>query len=599
MTLLHSQQGISDRVSCLSAVYQGWLSALAVFHQGFDLFVLMEVLGIDQDAAELFVAELEQVGLAVEKEHFYYAVEPELSAFLQSQLSDADYSEFKKRWFLAMVELVQVLYQQHAENVEAVSELVLLELPNVLALLAELPKHADAESTATIAAYIAHLLQDVHQTEALTLAIQIRDQAAAQIGAWSHQAFVNEQAQVSRLLQQGDLQSAYQHAEALLNQALQAGESAYQEAASDIATAYLELGKILSLGNFPEQALTQLQQAVQRFQALDAPLMLSVTLSNQGDCLTTLGQLTEAIECYVQAIALAERCGDQRSVAANKVQLATIRRKLQEYDAALAEYEAARVLFEQLSEPQSVATLWHQTGIVYRTLQQYEAAEQAYQNALNIATPLGNEANIASTLFELAHVYRTLGRLEQAAELYQQVVNICIHVNDSFHEGMARSHLAHSLLLLKRYDAARNELQLAVECKQKFSHNAEPWVTWAILHNVELECQNVEAANAAKQQAVQSYLAYRMAGGQNLNNPDLAKNCFAVLAAIQEKRSEALLAELLTIQSNPNISDWLKLIVTKHIAILQGERDPSLADDPRLNYDDIAELLLMLKQLAA
>ena len=561
------------------------------------LFVLMEVLEIEQDTAELFVAELEQIGLVIAKEHFYYVIEPDLNVFLKSQLSDADYLVYKKRWFLAMVELVKVLYQQQAENAEAVSELVLLELPNVLALLNDLPKHADAESTATIAAYIAHLLQNLQQTDALALAVQVRDYAITQIGVWNHQAFVNEHSQISRLLQQGDLQLTYQHAEALLNQAVQSGESAYQEAANDIATAYLELGKILSLGNFPEPALAQLQQAAQRFQALDNPLMLSVTLSNQGDCLSALGQLNEAIDCYCKAIEFAECCGDQRGVAANKVQLATLRRKQQDYDAALAEYESARVLFEQLSEPESVATLWHQIGIVYRTLQHHEAAEQAYQNALHITVPLGDKTKVASTLFELAHVYRALGRLEQAAQLYQQVVNTCINLNDNFHEGMARSHLAHSLLLLKRYDAARNEVQLAIECKQAFSHNAEPWTTWAILHNVELACQNVSAASEARQQAIQSYLAYRISGGQNLNNPDLAKNCFAVLSAIQENRSEALLAELLTIQSNPTISHWLKLIVAKHIAILQGERDPSLADDPNLNYDDVAELLLMLKQL--
>lgn len=599
MTFFDSEQGkkFGDKVSCLSTVYQDWLSGLAVFHQGFDVFVLMEVLGVEQDAVEPFIAQLEQVGLAVAQAHFFYAVDADLGRFLQGQLSEEAYLTYKKRWFLAMIELVKVLHQQQAENIDAVGELVLLELPNVMALLDDLPKHADAENTAVISACITHLLEGLSQAEASGLAVQVYNQAVAQIGVWNHQAFVVEYAGIEHLVQQGELQSAYQQAEALLNRALEAGESAYQEAANDIATAYLELGKVLSLGNLAEQALVQLQHAAQRFEILNIPLMLSVTLSNQADCLLALGRLDEAVNGYSKAVELAERCGDQRSVAANRVQLATIKRKQKDYGAALAEYESARLLFEGLSEPQSVATLWHQIGIVYQIVKQYDAAEQAYQTSLAIATPLANQNNIASTLFELAHLYRELGRFEESAQLYQQVVNTCIVLNDVFHEGMARTHFAQILFFLKRYDAARNELQLAIECKQTFSHNAEPWITWAILHNVELACQNVSAAFEAKQHAIQSYLAYRISGGQNLNNPDLARNCFAVLSAIHENRHEALLAELLKVYGNAQVSASLKLMLAKHIAVLQGERNLSLADDPNLNYDDAAELLLMLKQL--
>lgn len=32
--------------------------------------------------------------------------------------------------------------------------------------------------------------------------------------------------------------------------------------------------------------------------------------------------------------------------------------------------------------------------------------------------------------------------------------------------------------------------------------------------------------------------------------------------------------------------------------ILHGDRDPALADDPALDYDDAAELLLLLERLA-
>ena len=42
-----------------------------------------------------------------------------------------------------------------------------------------------------------------------------------------------------------------------------------------------------------------------------------------------------------------------------------------------------------------------------------------------------------------------------------------------------------------------------------------------------------------------------------------------------------------------------KLLISKLQAILRGERNPALADDPNLDYDDAVELQLLLENLAA
>jgi len=40
-------------------------------------------------------------------------------------------------------------------------------------------------------------------------------------------------------------------------------------------------------------------------------------------------------------------------------------------------------------------------------------------------------------------------------------------------------------------------------------------------------------------------------------------------------------------------------MIPKLQAILQGSRDPALATDPNLDYDDAAELLLLLEALGS
>ena len=114
-----------------------------------------------------------------------------------------------------------------------------------------------------------------------------------------------------------------------------------------------------------------------------AARMVSVTLTEQGDCLRAIGRLDEAVEVYQQAIELAEKLDDKRQVAVGKIQLGTARLLQKDYEAALAAYTEARDIFSQLNEPQSVAIAWHQTGMVYREMRAFEQAEQAYRQVIS------------------------------------------------------------------------------------------------------------------------------------------------------------------------------------------------------------------------
>ena len=156
---------------------------------------------------------------------------------------------------------------------------------------------------------------------------------------------------------------AYQQAVALLELVLQAGAAAYQSAAYDILRAYFYIGRILKRRGLAETALESLQQARQGFQVLadngdqDAARMASIALAEQGDCLTDIGRLDEAVEVYQQAIKLAENQSDKRQVAFGKGQLATVRRLQKDYEAAFAAYAEARDIFSQLNDPQALAAI--------------------------------------------------------------------------------------------------------------------------------------------------------------------------------------------------------------------------------------------------
>lgn len=67
-----------------------------------------------------------------------------------------------------------------------------------------------------------------------------------------------------------------------------------------------------------------------------------------------------------------------------------------------------------------------------------------------------------------------------------------------------------------------------------------------------------------------------------------------VEAQQQVDEVQSLLAEL---TNNPEAPDSLKQLIQAMVAILNGSRDPALADDAALDYSDAAEVLFLIERL--
>jgi tetratricopeptide (TPR) repeat protein len=491
------------------------------------------------------------------------------------------------------------LYQQRSKDAVLAQNLALLELPNLLAALEYLRETATPERVVGVATNIEGLMSNLGRPKTLARLVEIRIGAAQHLGAWGHAQYLAEDAAVDRLLEQGRYPEAVAGAKFLLEKAEVAGGDAYKGAAYDLATARVTLGRALNMAGSAEEALMPLEAARAQYQVLatagdqDAARMANVVLTEKGDCLTDLGRLDEAASAYEEAIRRADERHDLRSVAVVKGQLATVRSRQRRYLEALAAYAEVRDIFKKLGEPDSVVTAWHQTGIVHTRAGQYEAAEKAYQESLKIKVQTGNRWGEAATVHELGSLYSKMGRHEEAVRLYRQAVEVCQSLKDLQKEGFTRSNVARELIRLKRCDEARQELNRAVECKQPFGHAAEPWKTFDILSDLERAVGNQPAATEARNRAIQAYLAYRRAGGESQASG--GELCALVRQAIAEGQTEAATGQLQALLQLPNLPDPLKTLIPALQAILAGSRDPALAHDSNLDYDDAAELLLLVQ----
>jgi len=589
----------------LSAANRERVRVLGVFHGGVQLDVLQMMKGWEPEEVEGLAAELVGTGLATANSYNHLSLNPALCPFLQASLSAEEQQRLTARWLEAMAAYLGYLLQQQRQNTELAATLTLLELPNLFALLDHSQAAADPETTIGRATSLYSLLRAMGKPRLLERVAQVRDGAVAVLGeGWSNARFVASGTRIEQQLASGKLREALAGAQQLLQQAQAAGEQVYAGADYDLAMAFFLLGRVLKTAGFGQEALPLQQEAGRRFEAfanqrpgVGAEKMAYVCLTEQGDCLRDLGRYDDAAAAYEECMRQAEQQMDQHGLAVTKCQLGTVRLYQCRYFDALEAHNDSREIHSRLNEPEGVAINWHQIGMVHEKAGQPEAAEEAYNQSLAISVQLGSQARQASTLGHLGLLYKdALKRPEQAVAFFQRAVEIYRAAGNTAGEGRQLNNQADALRKLQRYEEARAAITRAIQCKETYGHSATPWTSWDILADIEAENGNPSAAADARQQARAAYLAYRRDGGENQQGSGrLARDIRQALAAGSAAEAASLLQQL---AADPDFANQLPFLTVLQ-AITAGSRDSSLADDPRLNYTEAAEVVLLIEALEA
>jgi tetratricopeptide (TPR) repeat protein len=589
----------------LSAANRERARLLGVFHGGVDLDVLRWMTGWEQAVVEGLALELVGTGLATANPYNHLSLNPALCPYLKASLSEEELQALTAGWLEAMAAYLNFLDQQRSQNAELAATLTLLELPNLFALLDRSQAVADPATTIDRATFLYGLLQPLGKTRLLERVARVREAAAATLGeGWSHSRFQASDSRIDYLLAAGQLREALAGAQQLLQQAQAAGEAAYPNADYDLAMAFFSLGRVLKTGGVAQQALPLLQEAGRRFEAIanandnkTAEGMGSVCIADQGDCLRALGRYDAAAAAYEEAIRSSEQRGDLRNVAVGIANLGYVRLDQQRYAEALEAYQQARETFSRLNEPGSVATVWHQIGMVHHNSGQPEAAEDAYNQSLAIVVQLGDKAGQAITLGQLGNLYgEVLQRPEEAVAFYRRAVEIYREIGDLAKEGITLSNLADTLGKLQRLEEARQATCRAIECKTTFGHAASPWSSWNNLAVIETAAGNSAAAADARHQALGAFLAYRRDGGENQSGQ--GRLALAIREALASGDPAEVGSSLQQLAADPTWSEQLPFLTALQ-AITAGSRDHSLAEDPGLDYQEAAEVLLLIEALEA
>ncbi len=139
------------------------------------------------------------------------------------------------------------------------------------------------------------------------------------------------------------------------------------------------------------------------------------------------------------------------------------------------------------------------------------------------------------------------------------------------------------------------EILRSIERKEQFGHASELWTSWDVLAKIEEAVGKSSAAAQANRNAINCYLDYRRAGGEN--HYDDGRVCLEVTQRLLAADSAAAVSFLAELAARPDLPGGARAFVEVLQTIVAGSRDRKLADDPDFHYTMAAEILFLIETL--
>ena len=604
---MSTNAALQSSIQSLPEPLQKSLPKLAVLQGGGNLVVVSHVMRSESvEAAKVDMDTLVAAGLAEEKEYTFYQLDDALLTHLRSTVGKDERQVAYQHWLAAMDQLLGFLYQQHFEDNVMSIALATLERDNLMIYLGEI-----AQAPNLVNENAPQVLELLKRMEALlkkqeapaekeTLAQWMKN-ADSLLGAWSALRFDLERQNVEQLLQQGSLEPASRAAQSLVQQCHEAGSTAYVGANNDLALSNILLGRVMKAGGSGEQALTYLQQAQTLLEPTvendkTAGLYLVASLMEQGECLFTQGQLVPAEVSYSKAIEVADSIGDLRGSGIAQTQRASIYSAMERPADALRGFESALEIFQSTDEVVLTVNVWHQIAMLHRVNEDFDSAKAALESALALLQTQGNAPGVISSLLELGSLSETQENFPEAVDYYRQALKAAEDSGDQYRQVAAGNRLADAQRQAGNIAEALTVLEQAGNLGQQFGHDAEPWKTWNILSDLEAASDNPAGSQAARQRAIEAYVAFRVEGGQN--NEGDGQLCAMVLQGIQTEQTSRVGEMLAKLGSNDAWqSTENKALLGVLNDFLAGMREIPLIENAELNYRHAAELMILQDRL--
>ncbi len=193
------------------------------------------------------------------------------------------------------------------------------------------------------------------------------------------------------------------------------------------------------------------------------------------------GFYTEAYQCYVQALEVDRKNGDQRAMATTLGNLGNICAVSGRREQARAYYTEVLELQKILGEDQGISTTLANLGNVSADAGDWERARAYYLEALDLMNVLSDYAGKAVLLSDLGLVARETGQEKEALAFYQESLILMQRVGNDAGQADVFRMMARLYLSQHRFDEAQSCTLTSLDVARRLKDELRMGGAWYVL----------------------------------------------------------------------------------------------------------------------
>jgi serine/threonine protein kinase/Tfp pilus assembly protein PilF len=226
-------------------------------------------------------------------------------------------------------------------------------------------------------------------------------------------------------------------------------------------------GVVDNLTGNPQAALEVLTRGSSLAIQADNHEQQALILLSTGISYRLLNKPEEALHNYQESIAINEKIGQKRGVAAALNEMGTVQTTSGQQDAALASYSKALALLRAIGMKNEMADALANMGAVYQDQARFDQALDVYKQALQIQRETGNQSAESQCLDNVAGVYLAMGDTSNAFTYSQQALQLREKLGVPGDIADTLESLSEAYTATGQYDQAMTALMRALDLSRK------------------------------------------------------------------------------------------------------------------------------------
>ena len=235
--------------------------------------------------------------------------------------------------------------------------------------------------------------------------------------------------------------------------------------------ALLAMGRVEIKSGNPQAGLEPLDRARHLAIDLDNPEQQALILQATGIAYKLMNKPVEALRNYQDSMAINEKLGQKRGVAASLVEIAQVQMLLGKPDAALAAYNDALKIRREIGAKKEAGDTLIEIGNFYMDRGRSDLALQMFKESLQIQRDAGDETYQGVCLNNIATAYSQKGDNDDALTYLQQALTLREKLNVPADIAETLHNLGETYSALGQYDQAMTSFMRGLDLYRKAGDN--------------------------------------------------------------------------------------------------------------------------------